>query len=255
MASTTEPSLPLRSTPRNGTGQVAYGEPPGTATTIDFKLALGSVYEVVVLQAERWCCGSNYMLTLANFLAGKSVCTPICGDGVLTGNEACDLGTENGINLNTGAYGGCIPDCQLAPFCGDGVVQSQYGEQCDDGSNATPYGSQSGCARGCVLPPRCGDGEVDTAFGEVCDNGSGNAANAHGSGSCTTSCQPWRLSWGRPAERFGAVRRMARNGAATASKCSTACLIKCGNGIVEAGEQCDFGAGANLGGYNGCTSS
>ena len=59
----------------NGTGQVAYGEPPGAATSVDFKLTLGSVYEVVVFRAERWCCGSNYMLTLANFLAGKSVCT------------------------------------------------------------------------------------------------------------------------------------------------------------------------------------
>ena len=36
----------------NGTGQVAYGEPPGAATTIDFKLALGSVYEGVVFQAD-----------------------------------------------------------------------------------------------------------------------------------------------------------------------------------------------------------
>jgi hypothetical protein len=27
-----------------------------------------------VLQAERWCCGSNYMLTLANFIGGKSQC-------------------------------------------------------------------------------------------------------------------------------------------------------------------------------------
>jgi hypothetical protein len=38
-------------------------------------------------------------------------------------------------------------------------------------------------------------------------------------------------------------------------KCGTACLIKCGDGIVEAGGQCDFGAGANNGGYNGCNSN
>jgi len=58
----------------NGTGQVGYGEPPWSWATVDFKLTLGSVYEVVVFQAERWCCGSNYMLTLANFIAGRGTC-------------------------------------------------------------------------------------------------------------------------------------------------------------------------------------
>jgi hypothetical protein len=40
--------------------------------------------------------------------------------------EACDDG------VNDGAYGGCAVDCKaLAPYCGDGVVQSDY-EECDE---------------------------------------------------------------------------------------------------------------------------
>ena len=89
------------------------------SATIDFKLTIGSVYEVVVFQAERWCCGSNYMLTLANFIAGKSQCGPTCGDGVLTGTEECDNGADNNDTL----YGGCTTQCKFGPFCGDGVIE------------------------------------------------------------------------------------------------------------------------------------
>ena len=71
-----------------------YGEPPSSYSTVDLKMTLGSVYEVVVLQAERWCCGSNYMLTLANFIGGKSQCVSTCGDGVVAGDEECDCGTD-----------------------------------------------------------------------------------------------------------------------------------------------------------------
>jgi hypothetical protein len=49
---------------------------------------------------------------------------------VKDGSEQCDDGTAN----NTGAYGGCNPDCTLAPRCGDGHVDMPY-ETCDDGPN------------------------------------------------------------------------------------------------------------------------
>jgi fibro-slime domain-containing protein len=225
----------------------------GATSTVALGLVPGNVYEVVMFQAERNECGSNFKITLKNFAKPSSSCHPTCGDGVLTGNEACDLGP----GLNTGAYGGCTADCQLAPFCGDGILQTQYGEQCDDGSNATPYGQTTGCARGCLLPPRCGDGKVDTAFGEVCDNGlsgpSANTANAYGPGSCKNDCKPGDFCGDGLQNGSEQCDDGANNGALT-SECSTTCLIKCGDGIVEAGEQCDYGTGKNLGDYNGCTS-
>ncbi len=60
-----------------GTAQVGYGPIPSSFTTVDLKMIIGSVYEVDVFHAERWCCGSNLMVTLANFLAGRSECQPM----------------------------------------------------------------------------------------------------------------------------------------------------------------------------------
>ncbi len=125
----------------------------------------GSIYEIAVFQAERNTCGSNYKLTLSNFLAAKSVCKSVCGDGIVTPDEVCDDGTAN----NTGGYGKCSPDCKSrGPYCGDGIVQTADGEQCDDGVNLSQYG---GCAPGCVNGPYCGDGIVQSAAGEQCDDG------------------------------------------------------------------------------------
>jgi hypothetical protein len=54
----------------------------------------------------------------------------VCGDGIPTLPEECDLGTA----ANTGAYGGCTKDCKLAPHCGDGKI-NDASEVCDDGEN------------------------------------------------------------------------------------------------------------------------
>ncbi len=66
-----------------------------------------------------------------------------CGDGYLfvAGGEACDLGAA----LNTGAYGGCTSSCQLASFCGDGLVDAEH-EACDDGDDS----DGDGCGKTCV---------------------------------------------------------------------------------------------------------
>jgi fibro-slime domain-containing protein len=191
----------------NGTGQVGYGDTPSSYTTTDFKLTVGSVYEVVVFQAERWCCGSNYELTLANFLAGKSQCVPACGDGVAVGGEECDCGTGMaalpagcpGPNDDT-TYGGCTTNCTWGPFCGDSVVQSPPAgpEQCDLGkqNGATTTGADR-CSIACQNPRVCGDGVADTDLGEQCDLGPNNGValddqmqptDAGGQIYCNTDC-------------------------------------------------------------------
>jgi fibro-slime domain-containing protein len=148
----------------NGTGLVSYPNSQKPSATIDFKLIIGHLYEVVVFQAERWCCGSNYMLTLANFIAGRSQCGPTCGDGVATGTEECDHGAEN----DDTAYGGCTTKCTWGPFCGDGSVQGP--EECDLGKqNGDTSLGKDGCSIACKKPRGCGDGHVDTDLGEECD--------------------------------------------------------------------------------------
>jgi len=224
------------------------------ATNAQYGLTKGQIYEAVLFQAERWCCDSNYWLTLSNFSSGSSECAPQCGDGVVTADEACDLGTDaNGVSLNTGEYGGCTPDCQLSPFCGDGVKNG--GEECDDGSNIVPYDSTGQtCAPGCVLSHYCGDGVLDTTYGEACDAGAANSASAYGPGSCDATCQPGPFCGDGFLNGDEDCDDGPQNGS-VASGCATDCRIQCGNGVVDPGEECDLGADNNVGGYDGCTSS
>jgi fibro-slime domain-containing protein len=267
----------------NGTGQVGYGEPAGSYTTLDFKLTIGNLYEVVVFQAERRCCSSNYMLTLANFIAGRSQCGPTCGDKIATGTEECDEGPAN----DDAAYGGCTTQCKFGPFCGDSVVDGP--EQCDDGRNTTVGYNVSGCGPGCKLPPRCGDGVMQA--GEECDTGSKNqdalcgggcgsacqlnpscgdaivdkscgeqcddGLNSGGYGFCTASCVqgPHCGDGILQSDQGEECDNADKNSDVAGSTCTTSCQRPgfCGDGILqkERGESCDDGK--NDGICGGCT--
>jgi fibro-slime domain-containing protein len=174
----------------NGTAQVGYGEPPSSYTSVDLKMTIGSVYEVVVFQAERWCCGSNYMLTLANFIGGKSQCVPTCGDGVAVADEECDCGDGSGAvpagcpgPNNDKTYGGCTTQCRWGPFCGDGAVQGPPDgpEECDLGTqNGDSSVGTDWCSLSCMKPRSCGDGVVDTDLDEECDLAGNNGVKLDG---------------------------------------------------------------------------
>ncbi|HYQ02236.1 MAG TPA: DUF4215 domain-containing protein [Polyangiaceae bacterium] len=96
-----------------------------TQAATRFGLTVGNVYKISVFQAERKKYGSSFRLTLAGFAPTKSVCSAVCGDGVVSFGEECDDGA------NDGGYGECDVGCKLGPFCGDGVVQAP--EVCDNG--------------------------------------------------------------------------------------------------------------------------
>jgi fibro-slime domain-containing protein len=100
----------------------------------------GEIYEIVVFQAERNTNASTYGLSLDDFELARSTCKSHCGDGVVTLDEACDDGT------NDGSYGGCNPDCSRAAFCGDGQVDDAA-ESCDDGN----FKNLDGCTAGCRI--------------------------------------------------------------------------------------------------------
>jgi len=106
--------------------------------------------------------GVNTAVTGASACGPGCLMPPYCGNGTIDPGEDCDLGEGN----NTGEYGGCNADCSFAPRCGDGNVDA--GEECDDGLNIGGYGY---CDVGCVLGPRCGDTLVQTDYGETCDDG------------------------------------------------------------------------------------
>ena len=146
-----------------------------TAGGAALSMVKGKIYEIDVFQAERHTTQSNYKLTLRGFDAPKSVCKSKCGDGIVTPDEVCDDG------INDGSYGKCTPDCKRGPYCGDKKLQTPP-EECDDGVNLSLYG---GCAPGCKKAPFCGDGKVDGAFGEQCDDG----VFAGGYDGCAAGCK------------------------------------------------------------------
>lgn len=74
--------------------------------------------------------------TAEAIIATTTISISICYNGIIDVNEVCDDGL-----FNTGAYGSttatrhCNSTCSgYGPYCGDGVLQALYSEQCDDGN-------------------------------------------------------------------------------------------------------------------------
>ena len=47
--------------------------------------------------------------------------------------------------MNDGGYGECAENCELGPRCGDGIVQEEEGETCDDGNHVGGDGCSANC--------------------------------------------------------------------------------------------------------------
>lgn len=72
----------------------------------------------------------------AVYVATTSVSLTVCGDAIVSGNEFCDDGTNTGVYADSIAGKHCTPLCSAwGPHCGDGVMQTLYGEECDDSNN------------------------------------------------------------------------------------------------------------------------
>jgi fibro-slime domain-containing protein len=213
-------------------------------TAATYGIAEGSVYTIGIFHAERQAEGSTFKLTLSGFSMEPSDCVERCGDGIVTVSEECDDGTAN----SDAACGACSTTCTFGPRCGDGVVQTDCGEACDDGVNIGGYNQ---CGMGCVPAERCGDGVTQAEFGEQCDDGANNGMP----GACTSNCgvpafcgdgvtQP-------PEECDNGINDNSYGG------CSMDCHYgpRCGDGVVQSefNEDCDLGDANADDAYGGCT--
>jgi cysteine-rich repeat protein len=144
------------------------------------------------------------------------------------------------ISLIAGLFSGCtllLTGAFAERNCGDGLLDKDQDEQCDDG-NINPG---DGCDSSCQIEPVCGDKTVNPP--EACDDGnfiSGDGCDAN----CTsTSCGNGVLTAGEACDDGN-----QSNG----DGCSSACALEvCGDGVVQANEVCDDG---NTNSGDGCTS-
>jgi cysteine-rich repeat protein len=250
-----------------------------------FGITKKGVYEIAFFQAERRTSISSFRLTLAGFLAPRSNCLPICGDGKVVRGEVCDDGTPsstppfNQPPNNGDGWGACNSTCTARLFCGDNTRQMPN-EACDNGVNDDLWGlvTDGKCAPECKAPGYCGDMKIDSAFGEECDLGVNNSVSGYKG--CTKQCKlgPYcgdthvdapdeTCDNGLNDNRYGgctpSCQFAARCGDGTVQanwgeecdgtpNCGSDCLKLgvCGDGIQQANEQCDDGV--NTGAYGRC---
>jgi fibro-slime domain-containing protein len=151
-----------------------------------------------------------------------------CGNNRIETGETCDPpnpGAGCSATCQTESGWRCRPgSCSRLPYCGDGTVQADQGEMCDEGGFKGSPGCSADClskdtdctcapGKACVCPtPVCGDGIVQVS--EQCDD-----RNSAFPG-CSATCQ---LEPGYQCPFAGAP-----------------CVPVCGDGIlVPPAEQCD----------------
>ena len=232
-----------------------------TATANALGLQDKHVYEIALFHAERMDSASNFKLTLRGFVKRTSKCLSVCGDGIQTRTEQCDLG---GQDTNPAPYGGCSTSCTLGPYCGDAVTTNPP-EACDDGSNLASYApaNTNACGPGCQKAASCGDGVLQSGFGERCDDGASNSDAPDAYNNCTTHCQPGpRCGDGLLQTADGEQCDNGFNAASYVAHpqpgdCAPTCKLprSCGDGAVDFPfEQCDQGAANSASGaYGTCT--
>jgi cysteine-rich repeat protein len=156
------------------------------------------------------------MVTLVETSTSVDAAFTACGNG----GVECEPGEEcDDGNQRDGD--GCSAQCQLE-ICGNGVLD--LGEQCDDGNQI----DGDGCSAACRLEV-CGNGFLDP--GEQCDFFGQTAF-------CDSDCTFPVCGDGliNPA----AGEQCDDGNAVNGDGCSAQCQLEvCGNGVVDPGEQCD----------------
>jgi len=164
---------------------------------------------------------------------------PGCGDGeVNQPEEECDDGNTLPGDGCSGActkedYSVCPPtggECMSTIECGDGVIEAA--ESCDDGNTEDGDGCSSDCLikdplydcsilnQACINTVVCGDSQV--TGDEVCDD-----ANKVSGDGCSADCLTVEANFicGKPGK----------------NSCRKISIPVCGDGSLDAGEECDDG--------------
>ncbi len=193
----------------------------------------------------------------------------LCGNGVVDANEGCDLGMYNGVT-------NCTDACQIQS-CGDGVVSSGAGEECEPnkeeyyiahpttgeiviatrylenecGTNCTaPTCEGESCSGGCRLEflPECRSSRSSSSVAPTptpASSASSSSVQSAASSSLPTAPLP-------PVFIINGIQSSSQSvGVVSSISSAPPAGISCGDGTVDPGEQCDD---ANLDESDACTS-
>jgi len=75
------------------------------------------------------------LVVMAQSYATTTLTLSICGNLIVDDGEQCDVPGETGVYSQTIVGRQCTPVCNFGPYCGDGILQTLFGEECDDGNN------------------------------------------------------------------------------------------------------------------------
>lgn len=208
----------------------------------------------------------------AGKLCKGGLCSDItCGDAVKTAPEECDDGNvANGDGCDSCKFSCLSTDmarnCKSADACRSNGTCDDAKHTCTPGApvtDGTACGSGMVCKAGTCVGGTCGNGTLDA--GEQCDFGAGNGAGTGCEVDCKTSCAKTPTDTcldtnpcngtevcssvtvaGKMGQKCAAGTNLADGtscGGGKICKAGACTSASCGNGVVDAGEECDFGAG------------
>lgn len=109
--------------------------------------------------------------TVGPFIATTTLNLSICGNVIVDDGEECDVIGETGDYSTTIVGRQCDVNCLFGPYCGDAILQTLHGEECDDGNND----DGDFCSAECTIEP-AGSGGGGTSGG---GSGGGGGSNTN----------------------------------------------------------------------------
>ncbi|MFN3692829.1 MAG: DUF4215 domain-containing protein [Candidatus Paceibacteria bacterium] len=91
--------------------------------------------------------GDAHAVTIST--ATTTIDLSICGNALVDVGEQCDVPGEIGLYSTTIAGRQCNAVCDYGPYCGDGILQTTYAEECDDANNT----GGDFCSATCQIEP------------------------------------------------------------------------------------------------------
>ena len=89
------------------------------------------------------------LFSFAQYSATTTITLSICGNSLVDDGEQCDVPGETGLYSTTIVGRQCSTVCRFGSYCGDGILQTQFTEQCDDGNNT----DRDFCSAICKVEP------------------------------------------------------------------------------------------------------